>query len=157
MRTWLRLVLVTVTVGGGFSGLSVLTDPEAVAVSGSSDWVVAFNAAFAAFYFFVLVSGLLFVYNPNLQLPLIIALAIQVPVVLSSIVTFQLAAGAYAAVGLTEPGAILLTCRAGSQSQLSFAQPHSWAIAVNVIPAILLVAIWQARKAGKHPTTPTLR
>lgn len=152
MRTWLRLTLVVLTVGGGFCGLMVLSDPRTLGIASGSPLVLdAIYAALAAFHLFVLISGLLLVCNPKWRWPVVIALAVQVPVFFSSSLTFQMADGAYAAIGLTDPGVIFLTYRVGTQCHLSYAQTTPWAIGTNVIPIILLGAIWwQTFRLGRN-------
>jgi len=91
MKTWLRLTIITMTVGGGFSGVALTSQ---VLVHSTVLWpnnlVIA---SFLVLYALVLASGLLFVQNPRNTRLIIVALAIQVPCLLSPIVVYRFASG----------------------------------------------------------------
>jgi hypothetical protein len=92
MKTWLRLVLITMTVGGGFAG--VLITGQLLFNSGSQGLAYSvIMAVFLALYAFVTASGLLFVYNPRRIHPLFAALAIQIPWISSPLLVYKVAAG----------------------------------------------------------------
>ena len=66
MPTWLRMVLVPASVGGGFTGFVVCTVALTSAALPPSSRLIA--AAFAAPYAFVVAAGLLFVHHPATRL-----------------------------------------------------------------------------------------
>src|SRR5687767_6635220 len=103
MSTWLRLTLVTMTVGGGFTGVAITVQgwQPAREVGGGTTAVLA---AFLVLYAFVLASGLLLVHDPRRTRPVAAALALQVPMVSSPVITYQLTAGLHATVSVGEAG-----------------------------------------------------
>lgn len=139
MSTWLRLTLITMTVGGGFTGaaltLQLLLSPQVIGLA-----LVAVCVALVLLNVFVLISGLLFVQNPLRITPLVVALAAQVPVISSPIVAFHFGAGLYGSVALTEAGPFCLV-RLGSEWQVNFLQSLPWGLGINLVAALLLVAL----------------
>ena len=92
MKPWLRLTLVTMTVGGGFAGVagtlqSLFNSPGASALN------LMLILVFLGLYVFVIISGLLFVHDPTRTGLLLAALAIQIPSISSSLVVYKFAAG----------------------------------------------------------------
>jgi hypothetical protein len=162
MRSRLRLTLVTLTVGGGFTCIATTTQllcsPQVQGLA-----VVAICIAFILFSIFVLTSGLLLVQNPRRTKALLVALVLQIPVVSSPIIAYQFAAGLYAAVGLSEPGlngnGVAVTFwwafRLGGQWQFNLLQPLPWSVGLNIVPIFLLCALkWWAFDRGELPPTP---
>jgi hypothetical protein len=76
MKPWLRLTLITATVGGGFTGIAVTVQALLNPQNQSPLLLMGF---FLALFTYVTVSGLIFVQNPERKRPLIAALAIQIP------------------------------------------------------------------------------
>jgi hypothetical protein len=72
MKPWLRLTLITLTVGGGFTGVAFN-----VQAFQSGEITGAWTLASTLLYGFVLISGLLLVYRPEVTLPVILALALR--------------------------------------------------------------------------------
>jgi len=94
MKTWLRLTLITMTVGGGFAG--VILTIQSLLDSGSRGPVhLVLLAGFLALYAFVTACGLLFVHDPSRLRPLLVALAIQIPWVSTPLVVYKFAAGSH--------------------------------------------------------------
>lgn len=139
MSTWLRLTLITMTVGGGFTGVALtaqlLFSPQ---VSGPA--LVAICVVFLMLHIFVLVSGLLFVQKPHRIMPLMVALSLQVPYLSSPIVAYRFGAGLQAVVGLTGAGP-LGWIRLGSDWQFNLLQPLPWGFGINLAALLLLVAL----------------
>jgi hypothetical protein len=92
MKTWLRLLLILVSVGGGFTGAAltaqVITHPGKQQASNP----IVFGLMLAIFCF-VTVSGILFVYDPRRTKLLQLALWLQVPWISSSILLYKLLFG----------------------------------------------------------------
>ena len=101
MKTWLRLLLVTVTVGGGFTGI-VLTS-NLLGSGGHGAMQIVIVLLFMALYAFVTVSGLLLVLDESRTRPVLTALALQIPWVSSPVMVYQFASGLHAAITLGTP------------------------------------------------------
>lgn len=92
MSSWLRLTLITMTVGGGFTGLVVSL--QIFIQSLGQQWPsILIAAIMLLLYIYVFVAGLLFVQSPQRTGPLFWALLIQIPWISSSILVFNFAAG----------------------------------------------------------------
>jgi hypothetical protein len=139
MSTWLRLTLITITVGGGFTGVALtaqlLFSPQ---VTGPA--LLAICVVFLLLHVFVLVSGLLFVHNPARIMPLVVALAIQIPYLSSPLVTYRFADGLFGGVGIAETGAFGWI-RLGSDWQFYLLQPLPWGVGINLVAVAVLAAL----------------
>ncbi len=80
MRTWLRLTLTTLLVGGGFTGL-VLTSQAIGSPAASGPATLSICVGFIALYTPTLAIGLLISHNPLWWKLVLTVLALQVPVV----------------------------------------------------------------------------
>ncbi len=149
MKTWLRLTLITMTVGGGFTGVvltfqSMLHPPD--------DRMVPYLAAmtgFLALFVFVTVSGLLFVHDPRRTGPLLLAVGIQVPWTSSGLVLYKFATGCYWILSLGAPQTPgLVGARVNSELLLGSAfrfdllHEHPWGIGVNAVALTLFLLLW---------------
>jgi len=144
MKTWLRLTIVTMTVGGGFSGMA-LTSQFFLHPTGYQAQS-AMMASLFALYAFVFVSGLLLVQNPQKTRLLIVALALQIPCILSPIIVYRFASGASVVLGVgTVEGTsgFKLDASAGLGSNLEFnlMQGHRWSIGINFVALAILVLL----------------
>ncbi len=110
MTTWLRLTLVTMTVGGGFLGAVVTVQrlinwgPDGFQLSSAILLTI-----FLGLFVFVVASGLVFIADPRRTQLLVWALAMQLLWVSSPLLIYRIAAGAYVTViaGQTDdPGRI---------------------------------------------------
>ena len=148
MRSWLRLTLLTMTIGGGFCGIAttwqLLFSPQ---IQGPG--LATICAAFLLLNTFVLTSGLLFVNNPQKTMPLVISLALQVPMVSSPIIAYQVVTGLGVVTGMSD-GNLFATVRLGSLWEFYLLQQHPWGIGLNLVPIFLLVAMrWSIIRSGK--------
>jgi len=152
MKTWLRLTLITMTVGGGFTG-AVLTFQSLLNSPKQSSFNLLLLAVFTAVYAYVTVAGLIFVHNPQRTRPLITALAIQIPWISSPMIVYKFAAGLLAVLSVGCPdGAgtfgfefgwkILM----GSSFQFALAQKNPWSIGINFVP--LAIFVLSSRSSG---------
>jgi hypothetical protein len=156
MSTWLRLTLITLTVGGGFTGVVVssqaLFSPQ---VKGPA--LILMCSVFVTLYVFVLAAGLLLAHNPQRVMPVVAALALQIPVVSSPLVSYRFASGLVAAVGLGENGSFWLI-RFGADWQFNLLQPLPWGVGLNLVPVVLLGALGlSGRHGAAGSTTAALR
>jgi hypothetical protein len=79
MRTWLRLTLVAITVGGGFPLVFGMYEAFRSDLIWNSPATVALLCIMAGVAIFVTVSGLLFVHDPRCIRPMQFAIALQIP------------------------------------------------------------------------------
>lgn len=100
MKPWLRLLLVTASVGGGFTGIAGITGSFANAHSAGQ---VILLVVFLGLYGFVTASGLIFVYDPKRTRPLVAAIALQIPWISSPVFVYQFAAAVCATISLGTP------------------------------------------------------
>jgi hypothetical protein len=146
MRTWLRLALITLTVGGGFTGV-VVTLQSLFASLSQSPLNLVLLAVAAALYAFIFVSGLIFVHDPRRTMPLSVALAIQIPWVSSPFLTYKFAAGSEAAlsIGNIEEGRIGVhlgtDALLGSTFRFNLLREDRWIIGVNLIALTIFVLL----------------
>lgn len=145
MSTWLRLTLITMTVGGGFAGLCLVVQTFFKSED-RSPAKMTLLAVMLVFYLFVTASGLLFVQHPQNTRPLLASLIIQVPWFSFSWFAYKFATGFDVLLGILYPqGSGRLTFRwnfyLGGESQFSLGQSgdpfifgiNLWALAMLVL------------------------
>jgi hypothetical protein len=152
MKSWLRLTLVTVTVGGGFTGV-VLTLQSLFRQSQSQVYYLLMFA-FLALFAFITASGLVFVHDPQRTDLLIIALALQIPWVSSPIIAYRLAAGFHVSFALIG-GRLSGGFRLGSDFQINFFQLLPWGAGINLFALALLVLSLRATRVPYKAFQPT--
>jgi hypothetical protein len=139
MSNWLRLALITMTVGGGFTGvaltLQALLSPQ---VAGPA--LVVMCIVFLLLHVFILISGLMFVMNAQRVMPLVVALALQLPYITSPIIAYHLGAGLHGGVGVGERG-FFYWIRLGSDWQFNLLQPLPSGLGVNLVAVFFLAAV----------------
>jgi len=158
MKTWLRLLLVTVTVGGGFAGI-ILTLNLFHNVKGPLQFLIAFM--FLVLFLFVTATGLLFVKDPTRTGPVLVSLAVQIPWVSCPVFVYQFATGLHGAITLGTPedtgrfglhlGWDLLF---GTSFQFSVGSYHDvpWTFGVNVVALILFIVLFRYVRLSKTAT-----
>jgi hypothetical protein len=151
MKLWLRLALVTMTVGGGFAGF--VSTLQSLFRSGASTTNLVLTVLFVGFYACVTASGLLFVHDPTKNRPLVIVLMLQVPCISSSLIVYRFGAGfdLCTAVGGTENASrveagFFWDFMLGSRWRCVFGQESPLRIGVNVVALALLLLLWRARQ-----------
>lgn len=144
MNPWLRLTLVTITVGGGFAGFVIALE-SLLNAKGQGPLNLLILVFFVALYGFVIASGLIFVQKPRRTRPLLIALAIQVPWISLPQVVYQFAAGFHASVGIgsLQPGTFGLRFGSamGSTFTIMLLQDKPWILGVNVFALSILIML----------------
>src|SRR3954465_13738814 len=103
MKTWLRLTLITLTVGGGFMGATV-TLQAVFRFEFKNSQAMATALVFAVLYLFTLAAGLLLAHDPNRTKPLVIALALQLPTFTSPFIAYHFAPGLMLRFGVAQTG-----------------------------------------------------
>jgi hypothetical protein len=165
MKTWLRWTLVTMTVGGGFTGVVVSLSAfqsffgsQGQAPPGSFLQM----AVFLVLNSYVTVSGLLFVQDPRRTHPLMAALAIQVPWISSAIIAYRFAAGIELVLSVNGPtNAADSVFRLGyayflgSSCELSLLQEHPFSLGVNLWALALLLLLWRSSQSPNPVAPPT--
>ncbi len=139
MKEWLRLTLVTMTIGGGFTGVAI-TLQAMVTGREQSPLGYVLMSMFLALFAFVTVSGIVFVHNPNRTSLLVVALVLQVPWVSSPIFAYKFAAG-FQICGAVMGGNFAGGFRLGSDFQINFFQQLPWGIGINFFALALLVLL----------------
>jgi hypothetical protein len=149
MKSWLRLLLVLLTVGGGFAG-ATFTSVGFFGAQGAS--AVLYFVEFVL-YVFITASGLLFVHDASHTTLLVIGLALQIPWLSNPLFTYLLKSGCGLSIGLVGDSANLSfkfeTLWLGSEVQVTMHPEPPWVLGVNLVPLVLLLLLWQARKAAK--------
>jgi hypothetical protein len=155
MKSWLRLTFVTVTVGGGFTGVAI-TLQAFFAQQNQPPAYYVLMLVFIALFAFVTTSGLVFVHNPERTGFMIVALALQIPWVSSPIIAYKFAAGFQICVAFFD-GRFAGGFRLGSDFQINFFQKLPWGAGVNLFALALLVPLLRAKqlpdKALQHTAT----
>jgi len=148
MKSWLRLTLITMTVGGGFTGIATVL--QMLPMFGQQDrpvgnYIVALVAI--TLFAFVVISGLLNAQNPQRTTPLVIALVLQIPLISCPIIAYQFAAGFQVAVDLIDghPGA---GTRLGAAFQIHFFQQQPWGIGINLFALLMLIMLVRSVKTS---------
>jgi hypothetical protein len=150
MSTWLRLALITMTVGGGFAGLCSVVQAFFKSEGGSPVTMGLF-AVMLVFYLFVIASGLLFVQHPQNTRPLFAALIIQVPWFSSSWFAYKFTTGFDVLFGMLYPqGGGSLTFRwnffLGGESQFTFGQSAPFILGINLWALAMLVLLHRSAR-----------
>jgi|SRR5208283_4940343 len=152
MKTWLRLTLITITVGGGFTGVAI-TLQFLLNSEGQRGLNLSVAVVFLALYTYVTVCGLIFAQDAQQTRPLIAVLAIQIPWISSPLATYNFAAGFYAVVSVGSPGRAGARFGAGaylgSRFGLSLFQANPWRIGVNLFALAMLILLL---RAGRTPS-----
>ncbi len=162
MKPWLRLTLITMTVGGGFTGV-VLTLESLLNSPTLSPFNLLIMVFFLALYAGVTASGLVFVNNPQLTGPIIAALAVQIPWISSPLLVYKFAAGLHLVLSAgspTEPGTfgfkfgweILL----GSSFRFALLQQNPWSVGINLFPLVILILLSGAVRKPVVISPPTI-
>jgi len=157
MKPWLRLALVTMTVGGGFAGFLSTLEMLFNSLRASATNIVLI-VFFMGLYALVTVSGLLFVHDPVRQGPLMLGLLLQLPCISSSLIVYKFSAGfdLCAAVGSTENASrveagFFWDFMVGSRWKCALGGEHPLRVGVNVVALALLLLLLRARKYASQP------
>jgi hypothetical protein len=146
MKPCLRLTLITLTVGGGFTGfvqtLWSLFDPENQETS-----YKVIMMAFLLLYAFVTLSGLLFVQNHQQTWPLRVALRLQVPWISSPVIAYQFVSGFHVTVGLAG-GYINADSWLGSGWTFYFFTEFPWGFGINLFAIFMLVLLARSMRTS---------
>lgn len=147
MKTWLRLLLVLMTVGGGFTGVTVTSN----LFNNSKEYVVAIALIFTILYAFVVAAGLLFVYDSHRTGPMLVAIGLQIPWVSLPVFEYHFAAGLNGALVFGPPRmaqdlGTMIELRSDFLTSFQFRfgaiQEGPWRVGINLFAAILFIMLW---------------
>src|SRR3974390_169512 len=114
MKTWIRWILLVLTIGGGFMGLALTMEALFKQVTGGFFSYLMGGVALAL-YIFIIVSGLLFAESPKHLTPLRVAFLLQIPWISSPVLVYGLSSGLRITAGLRPTdGRLSATFRFGS-------------------------------------------
>jgi hypothetical protein len=158
MNTWLRLTLITMTVGAGFTGVALslqalITSPN----RGTKNLLLA--TLMLVLYTYVMAAGLVFAHSPRRTGPLFAALAMQAPWISSSLLLYKFAAGFEAFVRANysqDAGVLTLNFDGfffGSRSTVAILQQNPLGLGVNLWAAVLLILLWKSTWVVPAPMT----
>jgi len=153
MKTWLRWLLIVLSVGGGFTGIAVTFEALFRNEASLGVWLACGFAILL--YMFVVVSGLIFADSPTRTLPLVAALIIQIPWVSSPIFDYGFCAGFRISAGLLD-GKIVLNGRLGSYFEIFFfGSSHPWGVGINFFALLVLILLLRYRRTPDTALEPT--
>ncbi len=165
MKPWLRLTLITTTVGGGFTGFAATFRALQSGLSSHSQPTLNLltMVLFLILNAGVTASGLSFVYDPNRTEGLIASLAIQIPCISTSLITYRFATGCELVLSITGPAkgedlafhlgwAYFL----GSSWTLSISEERQFGLGVNVWALTMLVLLWRSVRIRLPAVQPTI-
>lgn len=153
MTPWLRLIVVAVTVGGGFTGVSIALK-GLLAAHGQPPAYYVLIVGFLVLYAFVTVSGLVFVHDPKRIRLLIVAFALQVPWISSPLVAYKFSAGFQVGAAFIG-GHFNVGAFWGSDFQINFFQRLPWGVGANVFPLALLILLIRTTEGPTPSLEPT--
>jgi hypothetical protein len=145
MKTWLRLTLITMTVGGGFAGV-VFASQTLFTSHGQKPLNLLVMVGFIALFAYVTVSGLMFVNDPQRTRHLIVALAIQIPWISSPFLVYKFATGFHAVLGIASPEGMFgikleASALLGSSFLFALGQDNPWSMGINVFALVMLILL----------------
>jgi hypothetical protein len=149
MKSWLRLTLVTTTVGGGFVGIAI-TLGELVNAKDASPFIFLSMMAFVGLYAFVTFAGLLYVQNERRTLPLHAAFLLQIFWISSPIIAWRFTAGFEFTVSLIG-GLLNAEFWLGSLWQFSIFQELPWGFGVNLYAIFMFFLLLRMRATPVEP------
>jgi len=157
MKNWIRYILITLSVGGGFTGMTVIAQ-----MLGMGQFQLLSQSVIAGLFFclyaFVVWSGLVLVKNPRKIWPIMIALIIQVPVISSPLISYRFFSGAQIMAGLLG-FKLNASANFGSSFFLGFFYGPPWGLCINILPLVLGgILLYQVLGQSKEPPNqdPTL-
>jgi hypothetical protein len=145
------------TVGGGFTGVALAVQ----LLVNSPNWGtqnLLLTTLLLLLYAYVTGAGLVFAQSPRRTGPLFAALAIQVPLISSSLLVYKFAAGFEAFLRASyshDAGGLTLNFDSffGSRSTVAVLQQNPVAVGVNLWAVVLLILLWKSTWVVPAPVT----
>ena len=153
MKTWLRLLLITATVGGGFMGLSLCVGTLLRGISGIGSVIVL--AVAVGIFGYIFYAGLCACVYPDEIYRVGPALWLQIPWVTSPLIAYRLSAGFSLSASYYPPFNFGFFFNIGSEFILNLARPDRWGLGVNFAAVILLLLLRHSAGASNKALQPT--
>ena len=152
MKSWLRLTLVTMTVGVDL----LASRRRFTSLLASSEGILAstLRIVFLALYVYITASGLMVVHNPQKIRPLAVALALQVSSISSPFFLYKLSAGPALIAGFGSPtrvGAFFTfdwQLLLASSWRFAILQGDRWQLSVNLLALVFLILLLRSHRQG---------
>jgi len=155
MKAWLRLTLVTMSVGGGFTGFvgnflipsSYYHNPR----------ILLPLFVFAPLYAFITISGLMFVLHPDRTRLLMVAISLQILWISSPLFVYKCFSGFHAVLDFSKRPAgnlgfsVQANAAIGSDWRVGLFDGDPWLIGVNVFALVMLVLLWRSVRTASSP------
>ena len=157
MKHWLRLLLILLTVGGGFCGFAITWQSlcNVLKSSGNNPVNIILLVIFLALYGLAVASGLVFSQDQRKSAFLFASLILQIPWVSSPVFSYRFTAGLHATVGVVGGnwiGGISL----GSDWQCALFQQAPWGFGLNLFAVFMLILLAQSVRTSKRDLEPTI-
>jgi hypothetical protein len=157
MEPWLRVVLILLTVGGGFSGIVTAANALLGPVIGWESGALA--VIFLTLFVFVTATGIFFTLDQKRLRPLLIALAIQIPWLSTPRFVYKFATGFYAALNIGDalkPGRMAVRLwsevHLGSIASISWSRATTpWGVGINWVALVLFLFTWRTVLSKRAP------
>ena len=151
MKPWFKWVILTVTIGGGFQGFVEVVQ-EFVAMQSKTPTAVILCSIIAAFFLLAIAAGLRFAGNTEHTSALILVLLLQIPLIYSPILGYELNTAVLAVLKF-DGGKLGWGAQLGSDHRLLVGYDMPWGIGVNMFPVVLLVLLGVFTRRDRQPTS----
>ncbi len=138
MKPWLKNIHLVFSIGGGFAGAVTVFIPISQQGYSPGLGVIVFIAL--VFYIYGIFAGLRFAADTDDRVHLKVFYCLQIPVILSSLFSYQLVAGAHLTLGISG-FALNAKFSLGSVWFLSCFIGQSFAVGINVVALALLLSL----------------
>jgi len=149
IKTWLRLTLVTMTVGGGLAGVTLVVQHFSSDGGHWPGYLLSF-----ALYTYAITSGLIFVHDPRRTRALLVALALQIPWLSSPLIAYEFAAGFRCTVAVIGGSFKWGVTWLGANYELGLLEDNPWGVGVNLFAVVMFVLLWWSVKTPKPTLQP---
>ncbi len=138
-QAWIRLLLVILPIGGGFTGFSI-TLPQLLRPRSLEPVYFLLIIGFLLLYAFVIISGVVYVENEKRVWPLLVTYAIQTPWFSSPYLAYKFTAGFQVTIGMIGRNfqfGIML----GSDWQLNLLQHNPYGAGINMFALVITILL----------------
>jgi hypothetical protein len=135
---WLRRLLVILLIGGGFTGVALITEfvfPPMKSIARIT------LLGFVCIYCYGIFIGLKLSEGTASLKYLRLYFALQIPFVSSPIITYRFGSGLQVTLAITESG-LTSICRLGSEFQFAISSSAPWGIGVNFVGLAILFLLY---------------
>jgi hypothetical protein len=150
MNVWFRRLLLILTIGGGFVGVTLT-----VQFFAQADKVIAYAIllAFVGLYAYGIFVGLKLSEGPPPLNHLRLYFALQIPFISSPLIAYRFCSGLQVTVAIIQPG-LRWDCYLGSQWQFAILSSAPWGCGVNFVALVIVFLLYfhLATYADKSPS-----